>query len=129
MIAASLAARWLLLLLPHTYAASKNTLLLHLLLAHAGNEVEETLCVVDAQTQEAASKKQVVEGEEAMASHKAAAAKAIKARDGGALRCGCMVLAVWLAVLSAACAQACPLQCTATDAQTLWCMLACAGRV
>jgi hypothetical protein len=44
----------------------------------AGKEVEETLHIVDAQTQEAAAKKQVVEGEEAIASEKAAAAKAIK---------------------------------------------------
>lgn len=44
----------------------------------AGKEVEETLRIVDAQTQEAAAKKQVVEGEEAIASEKAAAAKAIK---------------------------------------------------
>jgi hypothetical protein len=44
----------------------------------AGKEVEETLHVVDAQTREAAAKKQVVEGEEAIASEKAAAAKAIK---------------------------------------------------
>lgn len=36
--------------------------------------------IVDAQTQEAAAKKQVVEGEEAIASEKAAAAKAIKVR-------------------------------------------------
>lgn len=49
----------------------------------AGKEVEETLHIVDAQTQEAAAKKQVVEGEEAIASEKAAAAKAIK------VRCGC----------------------------------------
>jgi dynein heavy chain len=45
---------------------------------HAGKEVEETLRVVDAQTKEAAAKKEVVEGEEAIASEKAAAAKAIK---------------------------------------------------
>jgi hypothetical protein len=44
-----------------------------------GKEVEETLKVVDAQTKEAAAKKEVVEGEEAIASEKAAAAKAIKA--------------------------------------------------
>lgn len=44
--------------------------------------MEETLRIVDAQTQEAAAKKQVVEGEEAIASEKAAAAKAIKVRCG-----------------------------------------------
>lgn len=49
----------------------------------AGKEVEETLRVVDAQTKEAAAKKQVVEGEEAIAADKAAAAKAIKVRLGG----------------------------------------------
>jgi dynein heavy chain len=48
----------------------------------AGKEVEETLRIVDAQTQEAAAKKQVVEGEEAIASEKAAAAKAIKVGCG-----------------------------------------------
>lgn len=46
----------------------------------AGKEVEETLRIVDAQSKEAAAKKQVVEGEEAIASEKAAAAKAIKVR-------------------------------------------------
>ena len=51
----------------------------------AGKEVEETLRIVDAQTQEAAAKKQVVEGEEAIASEKAAAAKAIKVNT----RCSC----------------------------------------
>jgi dynein heavy chain len=51
-----------------------------LLCFSAGKEVEETLRIVDAQTQEAAAKKQVVEGEEAIASEKAAAAKAIKVR-------------------------------------------------
>jgi len=49
----------------------------------AGKEVEETLRIVDAQTQEAAAKKKVVEGEEAIASEKAAAAKAIKVSVGG----------------------------------------------
>lgn len=48
---------------------------------HAGKEVEDTLRIVDAQTQEASAKKQVVEGEEAIASEKAAAAKAIKVND------------------------------------------------
>lgn len=43
--------------------------------------MEETLRIVDAQTQEAAAKKEVVEGEEAIASEKAAAAKAIKVSD------------------------------------------------
>jgi hypothetical protein len=46
----------------------------------AGKEVEDTLRIVNAQTQEAAAKKQVVEGEEAIASEKAAAAKAIKVK-------------------------------------------------
>jgi dynein heavy chain len=49
------------------------------LLLCAGKEVEDTLRVVDAQTKGAAAKKEVVEGEEAIASEKAAAAKAIKA--------------------------------------------------
>jgi hypothetical protein len=49
---------------------------------HAGKEVEETLRVVDAQTKEAAGKKEVVEGEEGIASEKAAAAKAIKVSVG-----------------------------------------------
>lgn len=40
--------------------------------------------IVDAQTQEAAAKKQVVEGEEAIASEKAAAAKAIKVKVAAA---------------------------------------------
>jgi hypothetical protein len=52
----------------------------------AGKEVEETLRIVDAQTQEAAAKKQVVEGEEAIASEKAAAAKAIKVWSEACLR-------------------------------------------
>jgi hypothetical protein len=51
---------------------------------NAGKEVEDTLRIVDAQTQEAAAKKQVVEGEEAIASEKAAAAKAIKVKVAAA---------------------------------------------
>ncbi|KAF6265404.1 dynein heavy chain 6 [Scenedesmus sp. NREL 46B-D3] len=50
-------------------------------LIETGKEVEETLRVVDAQTKEAAAKKEVVVGEEAIASEKAAVAKAIKAID------------------------------------------------
>jgi hypothetical protein len=46
--------------------------------------------VVDAQTKEAAAKKEVVEGEEAIASEKAAAAKAIKVSQPViGLRCAC----------------------------------------
>jgi hypothetical protein len=44
----------------------------------AGKEVEETLRIVDKQTTEAAAQKLVVQGEEAVAAEKAAAAKAIK---------------------------------------------------
>jgi hypothetical protein len=44
----------------------------------SGKEVEETLLVVDKETKEAAAQKQVVQGEEAVAAEKAAAAKAIK---------------------------------------------------
>eukprot|EP00878_Enallax_costatus_P031925 GHUV01034994.1.p1 GENE.GHUV01034994.1~~GHUV01034994.1.p1 ORF type:complete len:506 (+),score=169.08 GHUV01034994.1:358-1875(+) len=54
-------------------------------LIETGKEVEETLRVVDAQTKEAAAKKEVVEGEEAIAAEKAAAAKAIKDECEGEL--------------------------------------------
>ncbi|KAG2430891.1 hypothetical protein HXX76_009864 [Chlamydomonas incerta] len=47
-------------------------------LIETGKEVEETLKIVDKQTQEAEAKKVVVQGEEAVANEKAAAAKAIK---------------------------------------------------
>ncbi|EFJ50020.1 dynein heavy chain 6 [Volvox carteri f. nagariensis] len=47
-------------------------------LIETGKEVEETLKIVDRQTQEAEAKKVVVVGEEAVANEKAASAKAIK---------------------------------------------------
>lgn len=48
--------------------------------------MEETLLVVDKETKEAAAQKQVVQGEEAVAAEKAAAAKAIKvSRQHGVL--------------------------------------------
>ena len=45
-----------------------------------GKEVEETLRIVDKQTTEAAAQKLIVQGEEAVAAEKAAAAKAIKVK-------------------------------------------------
>lgn len=57
--------------------------------------MEETLRIVDAQTREAAAKKQVVEGEEAIASEKAAAAKAIKVNLSLGGRCLHVLLTQW----------------------------------
>uniref|UniRef100_A0A383V949 AAA+ ATPase domain-containing protein n=1 Tax=Tetradesmus obliquus TaxID=3088 RepID=A0A383V949_TETOB len=65
-----------------------------------GKEVEETLRVVDAQTKEAAAKKEVVEGEEAIASEKAAAAKAIKDECEGELAVAMPLLKSALAALN-----------------------------
>lgn len=48
-------------------------------LIETGKEVEQTLKVVNTETAEAESKRKVVQGEEAVANDKAAAAKLIKA--------------------------------------------------
>lgn len=64
--------------LPHFGMSTSHHYCLSSTSSFAGKEVEETLRVVDEQTKEAAAKKEIVEGEEAIASEKAAAAKAIK---------------------------------------------------
>lgn len=69
----------------------------------AGKEVEETLRVVDAQTKEAAAKKEVVVGEEAIASEKAAVAKAIKASAAICLLLRAAHLALLFIVLQLPC--------------------------
>lgn len=79
--------------------------------------MEETLRIVDAQTQEAAAKKQVVEGEEAIASEKAAAAKAIKVGAPFTWVCA----AAWSCLDAAACCRsllAADTHCSATS--QLW---------